>query len=270
MALDPNVNVVPPSPGDLVFASWGDRVSESVVQHFDTIADRAKWDTPPPTKGAVCSVAGKDLYVWNGSKWLPVGVVGGGTVGGALTVNGALKVNSTLAATKNISTPLDVSGRNFTMSNMRFGGGPWLNSSGSWLRPTGWANGTYLANHSTLGGRWSNVTGKQRLQWRKRGDMVDVRFNAWGGASISGKSRVFQLPAGYRPPATFDVAGAFGGQAQNPSASQTWGGHRFLVEPNGVVTAYGLYFSSNTSLPPGPGTSNRTCSVSGVFSFSTV
>jgi hypothetical protein len=48
--------VYPPPAGSPVTAGWGQSVSEVVVQHFTTVADRdAKWTSPPV--GSVCVTA---------------------------------------------------------------------------------------------------------------------------------------------------------------------------------------------------------------------
>lgn len=94
----------------------------------------------------------------------------------------------------------------------------------------------------TLTNSWTNTSGFQTGQYRRVGDMVHLR--GYLTAGTNGAS-AFTLPAGFRPPASFDVpvASYTGG---SPAASAA---HLF-VQSTGTCPATvstGLYVSFNFS-----------------------
>jgi hypothetical protein len=71
MAVSPSQPVFPPIPGREVLASWGDSVSDAVVQRFGSTALRdSQWPNPP--KGAVCTTTNTSppiLWCYDGTRW---------------------------------------------------------------------------------------------------------------------------------------------------------------------------------------------------------
>jgi hypothetical protein len=61
------------------------------------------------------------------------------------------------------------------------------------LRPSGWTNITYQNG-------WANYGGYQIGQFRKAGDVVQLRGLMQGG-TVAGTTPAFTLPSGFRPPA---------------------------------------------------------------------
>lgn len=70
MPVDRNQPVYPPSKGEDILATWGDAVSEHVVQRFATATDRdMRWSNPP--KGALCvTVDTLTLWKYDGTNWV--------------------------------------------------------------------------------------------------------------------------------------------------------------------------------------------------------
>lgn len=70
MPVDRNQPVYPPSKGEDILATWGDAVSEHVVQRFATPTDRdMRWSNPP--RGAVCMMLDTLTICWyDGTKWV--------------------------------------------------------------------------------------------------------------------------------------------------------------------------------------------------------
>lgn len=65
------------------------------------------------------------------------------------------------------------------------------------ISPTAWKGVTFA-------GTWVNSASWQTVQYRKVGDMVQLRGTCNGGAAVSG-SGIFNLPVGFRPPAMLSL-----------------------------------------------------------------
>lgn len=86
--------------------------------------------------------------------------------------------------------------------------------------PTAWTNVTFSGTWVNSGSGWQDV------QYRKLGDMVQLRGSCTLGAAVSGTT-IFTLPVGFRPPARLSFA-------TEGSANFRW----FLIESTGTVNWY--------------------------------
>ena len=88
------------------------------------------------------------------------------------------------------------------------------------LTPTAWTNVTFQNS-------WANMGGYQAVQYRKVGDMVQMR--GMMGSGTMGQT-AFTLPVGFRPPAL-----VMGSTGSYNTGSFTWVVARFDCNPDGRI-----------------------------------
>lgn len=92
---------------------------------------------------------------------------------------------------------------------------------------------------------WTDYAGFQSVQYRKVGDMVQVRGVGAPGTTTSGTT-VFTLPTGYRPPATVMTAQASGSGVFGRVDFQANGAVRFFNGSAATFMSFHAEFSLTT------------------------
>lgn len=88
-------------------------------------------------------------------------------------------------------------------------------------------------NIGTVNG-WSTFGSRQDPEYRKRGDLVDVRFEMQGGSISNYSSAWFTFPSGFRPPKDISLT------VTTASLYAVVGNARLFVQSNGQSKFYGL------------------------------